>query len=136
MTHTKTSISCLITLILPQMVQAVKLGSNLTPCAEQALAQIDSAATMNTHCLCYQYATQNIGQLDVEPAPTTVVRQYDWFSLLDYTTLASNINDKGGLVTAIDGKCVDQTYVIKGRMADTRVAPDITDSCFILGVIS
>jgi hypothetical protein len=35
-------------------------------------------------------------------------------------------------VTAVDGKCDHQTYVIKGRVADTRSAPDDTGSCTLV----
>jgi hypothetical protein len=52
--------------------------------------------------------------------------------VFDYSTILSNINEKGGLVSAIDGQCLDQTYVIKGRVADTSQAPDDTGSCTIV----
>ena len=41
----------------------MKLDSNITPCAEQALVQIEAALTASHYCLCYQYATPNLTML-------------------------------------------------------------------------
>ena len=41
----------------------MKLDSNITPCAEQALVQIEAALTASHYCLCYQYATPNLSML-------------------------------------------------------------------------
>ena len=52
----------------------MKLDSNITPCAEQALVQIEAALTASHYCLCYQYATPNLSMLgfDNDPATTDV----------------------------------------------------------------
>ena len=134
MKYKKSSLGILGTKLLLQRCSAVRLDSNLTPCAEQALVQIDSAVTANTHCLCYQYATPNHAILDVtaDPVtPVTVLKELNFNDLFVPADIVANIADKGGLVSAIDGKCVDQTYVIKGRVADTRTEPDLSGSCTI-----
>ena len=143
MKYKKSSLGILGTKLLLQRCSAVRLDSNLTPCAEQALAQIDSAVTLNTHCLCYQYATPNHAILDVFPfdaadptTPKTEIKELNFAIAFDPADTVANITDKGGLVTAIDGKCADQTYVIKGRVADTRADPDLTGSCTVDGNIA
>ena len=63
MTYNKSSKGLLSTLLLLQRCSAVKLDSNITPSAEQALVQIESAITASHYCLCYQYATVNESML-------------------------------------------------------------------------
>ena len=122
MTYKKTSLG--VVGMLLQTCSAVKLDSTLTPCAEQALAQIEAAVTANKHCLCFQYATVNLGSLnfvdvtadlvDTNPATARIVVAASSTPIASVTPLVVTgaVSGGGALISAIDGECVDQSYIV------------------------
>ena len=120
MKYQKTSSFALGALLYVQSISAVRLDSTLTPCAEQALAQIEAAATQNKHCLCFQYASFTTGALNfiadvddfdnVDPATTRlVVEAFSAYTTVDSVELKAtgDITAGGSLISAIGGECKD-----------------------------
>lgn len=95
----------------------MRLDSTLTPCAEQALAQIEAAVTATKHCLCFQYTTANLGSLNfINTTPdlddtlaTRIVVTASNDPPLSTTPLVvtGSVSAGGSLISAVDGECVD-----------------------------
>ena len=135
MTYKKTSLGVLGTLLLFKSCSAVQLDSSRTPCAEQALAQIESALSASgKHCLCFQYADMNLGQLsavdvaDVALQASVITRTPIELGIVGLPApgtpldVVATIAGGGALISAVGGECVDQYYVVTGVEDRTKCA--------------